>query len=67
MTTGKLYSTEGIPVSDIPDEKDQQLMNAVLDGMITWDQSSGNNDFYMVELVLIPKNEKIPANVNFSD
>ena len=65
MSTGQ-YSIEGFD-DDMLSDQDQQLMNSVLEGMIAWDQSSGNNDFSSVKLALLPSSEKIPANVNFSD
>ena len=51
----------------MPSEQNQQLMNSVLDGMIEWDQSSGNNDFGLIDIVLVPKGEKISANVDFTE
>lgn len=65
MSTGK-FTADGF-TADMPSEQNQQLMNAVLNGMIAWDQSSGNNDFGLIKIVLVPSGEKIPANVNFSD
>ena len=66
-STGKLYNTEGLTAADMPSEQNQQLMNSVLDGMIEWDQSSGNNNFRLINMVLVPKGEKITANVDFTD
>ena len=66
ISTGELYSIKGFE-ADLPSEQNRNLMNSVLDGMIAWDHSSGNNDFNMIKLALIPMEEKIPANVNFSD
>lgn len=65
MSEGQ-YSTEDF-MENLPSEQNQQLMNAVLDGIVAWIQLNNNFTVGEVRLSLLPIGETIPANVNFSE
>ncbi len=60
------YSIEEA-MEELPSEQNQQLMNAVLDGIIDWIQLNKNFTVANVRLSLVPMGEKIPANVDFTN
>ena len=64
---GELYNTEGINVANMPSEQNQQLMNAVLDGIIVWLQLNENFGVGDILIDLDPMEETISANVDFTD
>ena len=64
---GELYNTEGINVANMPSEQNQQLMNAVLDGIIVWLQLNENFGVGDILIDLDPMEETISANVDFTN
>ena len=65
-TSGKLYNHEGF-TDELPSEQNQQLMNSVLDGIISCNKLNEEFTVENIDQALLPIREKIPANVNFSD
>ncbi|MCI8496373.1 MAG: hypothetical protein HFI74_11960, partial [Lachnospiraceae bacterium] len=60
------YSIEEA-MEELPSEQNQQLMNAVLAGIIEWIQLNKNFTVSQVILCLAPMGEKIPDNIDFTD
>ena len=67
MEVEELYNTEGINVANMPSEQNQQLMNAVLDGIIVWLQLNENFGVGDILIDLDPMEETISANVDFTN
>ena len=59
------YKDEGFDFGT--SDQNRQLMKAVLDGIISWSESTGNDWNVVINSTIYPENENIPANVDFSN